>query len=174
MSGNHDKKGGATTQEIMLPKLACRGKSWQHFALSPTCRRHVADITSQGDRVSVNTSVGAGKSSGMAMDCRATASPTMEKGMSRLMRTSLHRAIAQCTVGCSTCSRTCVSLGTGTRWTTCSIPLNLPKLRTLCLTLFLSMEFCGREGEAVLLASHRRKRRGGLLTQQGEPSRRQC
>jgi hypothetical protein len=50
----------------------------------------------------------------------------------------------------------------------------LPKLRTVCLTLFSSMEFCGRAGEAVLLASCRRKRRGGLPTQQGEPSRRRC
>ena len=30
------------------PKLACRDENWRHFALSPTCRRHVADITSQG------------------------------------------------------------------------------------------------------------------------------
>ena len=32
------------TQEIMSPKLACRGKNWQHCRLSPTCRRHVADM----------------------------------------------------------------------------------------------------------------------------------
>jgi hypothetical protein len=38
----------AHTQEIMSPKLACRGKNWRHCCLSLTCRRHVADITSQG------------------------------------------------------------------------------------------------------------------------------
>ncbi len=32
----------------MSPKLACRDENGRHFALSPTCRRHVADISSQG------------------------------------------------------------------------------------------------------------------------------
>ena len=41
---------GADTQEIMSPKLACRGKNWRHCCLLPTCCRHVANITSQGYR----------------------------------------------------------------------------------------------------------------------------
>ena len=45
--------------KTMSPKLACRDENRRHFALSPTCRRHVADFSSQvADRMTKKESGG--------------------------------------------------------------------------------------------------------------------
>ena len=41
------KSENRDTKETMSPNFSCQDKNRHYFAMSPTCRRHVANITSQ-------------------------------------------------------------------------------------------------------------------------------